>query len=298
MKRTPLFRGTATALITPFTTNGDVDEKSLKALVEYQIRSGVEALIPTGTTGESATMSDDEQARVISVVVAQARGRVRVIAGAGSNSTAKAAALARRAIQEGAEGVLSVAPYYNKPSQEGFFRHYAAIALAVDAPVIVYNVPGRTASNIEAETTLRIAAEIPTIAGIKEASGNFGQIMQILRHRPKGFGVWSGDDAITLPLIALGADGVVSVVSNEAPKMFSDMVRFCLKGKFEHAAKLHNKLLDLMNFNFVEANPIPVKAALALMGKIEERYRLPLVPLTDKHRPRLKTILDELGLID
>ncbi len=298
MKRTPLFRGTATALITPFTTNGDVDEKSLKALVEYQIRSGVEAIIPTGTTGESATMSDDEQARVISLVAAQARGRVRVIAGAGSNSTAKAAALARRAIQEGAEGVLSVAPYYNKPSQEGFFRHYAAIALAVDAPLIVYNVPGRTASNIEAETTLRIAAEIPTIAGIKEASGNFGQIMQILRHRPKGFGVWSGDDAITLPLIALGADGVVSVVSNEAPKMFSDMVRFCLKGKFEHAAKLHNKLLDLMNFNFVEANPIPVKAALALMGKIEERYRLPLVPLTDKHRPRLKTILDELGLID
>ncbi len=298
MKRTPLFRGTATALITPFTTNGDVDEKSLKALVEYQIRSGVEAIIPTGTTGESATMSDDEQARVISLVAAQARGRVRVIAGAGSNSTAKAAALARRAIQEGAEGVLSVAPYYNKPSQEGFFRHYAAIALAVDAPLIVYNVPGRTASNIEAETTLRIAAEIPTIAGIKEASGNFGQIMQILRHRPKGFGVWSGDDAITLPLIALGADGVVSVVSNEAPKMFSDMVRFCLKGRFEHAAKLHNKLLDLMNFNFVEANPIPVKAALALMGKIEERYRLPLVPLSDKHRPRLKTILDELGLID
>jgi 4-hydroxy-tetrahydrodipicolinate synthase len=223
---------------------------------------------------------------------------VKVIAGAGSNSTTKALALAKKMIGAGAHGVLSVAPYYNKPTQEGFYQHYAAIAEATDSPIIVYNVPGRTASNIEAETTLRIAEEIPNVVGIKEASGNLGQIMEILRNRPAGFGVWSGDDAITLPMVALGADGVVSVVSNEVPGMFSQMVRLCLKGKFEKATALHNRLLPLMNFNFVESNPIPVKAALAMMGMIEERYRLPLVPLSDKHRPKLKQILEELDLLN
>jgi 4-hydroxy-tetrahydrodipicolinate synthase len=221
-----------------------------------------------------------------------------VIAGAGSNSTKKAIALAHRVLSAGADGVLSVAPYYNKPTQEGYVQHYAAIASEAEGPVVVYNVPGRTASNIEASTTLRMAEEIPTIAGIKEASGNFGQIMEILRHRPAGFGVWSGDDAFTLPLIALGADGVVSVVSNEIPKEFSEMVRLCLKGKFEQAAGIHNRFLDLMNFNFVESNPIPVKAALAMMGMIGERYRLPMVPLSAKHRPQLKKLLHELGLLN
>ncbi len=296
MRKKILFRGTGTALVTPFKSNGFIDEKALRKLVSYQIDGGVEALLPTGTTGESVTLTDDEQARVVEVVADQAEGRVPIFAGAGSNSTQKAIALARRVLKAGADGVLSVGPYYNKPTQEGYFRHYGAIAGSIDAPIIVYNVPGRTASNIEAETILRIAEEIPNVAGVKEASGSFGQIMEILRHRPKHFGVWSGDDAITLPLVALGADGVVSVVANEAPKMFSDMVRFSLHGKFDHAVKLHNRLLDLMNFNFIESNPIPVKAALAAMGMIEEQYRLPMVPLSERHRPKLKRILKELGL--
>ncbi len=297
MKKKILFRGTGTALITPFNDSGGVDEKTLRKFVEFQIKNGVEALLPTGTTGESVTLNDDEQARVVAIVADQTQGRVPVIAGAGSNATKKAIVLAKQVIAAGADGILSVGPYYNKPTQEGYYQHYAAIAFAVDAPIIVYNVPGRTASNIEAETTLRMAEEISNIAGVKEASGNFGQIMEILKFRPKGFGVWSGDDAITLPLIALGADGVVSVVSNEVPKQFSTMVRLCLKGKFDQAVQLHNKLLDLMNINFIESNPIPVKAALAMMGMIKERYRLPMVPLSTKHRPQLKKILTKLRLL-
>ncbi len=298
MKRKILFRGTGTALITPFRHNGAVDEVALRDLVDFQIGGGVEALLPTGTTGESVTLGKEEQQFVVETIIDQAKGRLKIIAGAGSNSTSKALTLAKKMIEAGAEGILSVAPYYNKPTQKGFYQHYAAIAEATDAPIIMYNVPGRTASNIEAETTLRIAEEIPNVVGIKEASGNLGQIMEILRNRPDGFGVWSGDDAITLPLVALGADGVVSVVSNEVPKIFSHMVRLCLKQKFEKATLLHNKLLPLMNFNFVESNPIPVKAALAMMGMIEERYRLPLVPLSEKHRPKLKQILEELELLD
>jgi 4-hydroxy-tetrahydrodipicolinate synthase len=283
--------------VTPFDSRGQIDQKTLRKLVEFQIRNGVEALLPTGTTGESVTLTDVEQARVVEIVVDQARGRVPVIAGAGSNSTSKAIAMARTMIAVGADGILSVGPYYNKPTQEGYFRHFASIASAVDAPIVVYNVPGRTASNIEAATTLRLAKEIPSIGGVKEASGNLVQIMEILRGRPKGFGVWSGDDAITLPLLALGADGVVSVVSNEVPKQFSAMVRLGLKGKFSQATALHNKLLDLMNFNFVESNPIPVKAALARMSMIQERYRLPMVPLSKQHHGRLANILKDLRLI-
>jgi 4-hydroxy-tetrahydrodipicolinate synthase len=297
VKRKLLFRGTGTALVTPFRANGAIDETALRKLVAFQIRGGVEALLPTGTTGESVTLTDDEQARVVAIVAEEADGRVPVIAGAGSNSTAKAISLANRMLIAGADGILSVGPYYNKPTQEGYFRHYEAIAEGVDAPVIVYNVPGRTASNIEADTTLRIAEELPSIAGIKEASGNFDQVMKILKNRPAGFGVWSGDDAVTLPFVALGADGVVSVVSNEVPSKFSSMVRFCLKGKFDKARALHNALLDLMNVNFVESNPIPVKAALSMMGMIGEHYRLPLVPLSDRHRPRLKAILTRLKLV-
>lgn len=297
MKRSLLFRGTGTALITPFTNQNEVDEHAIKKLVDYQIRGGVEALLPTGTTGESVTLSDEEQANVVAIVVKQVRGQIKVIAGAGSNSTAKAIILAKQMLAEGAGGILSVAPYYNKPTQEGFYQHYAAIASEIDAPIVMYNVPGRTSSNIEAATTLRLANEFPNIVGIKEASGNFGQIMEILRSRPNDFGVWSGDDAITLPLMALGADGVVSVVSNEIPKRFSTMVRLCLKGNFAQATKIHNQLLDLMNFNFIESSPIPVKAVLAAMGMIKEKYRLPLVPLNDRHRPMMKSILKELRLI-
>ncbi len=297
MKREILFKGTGTALVTPFKTNGTIDEKALRNLVEFQIKNGVEAIIPTGTTGESATLNEAEQIDIIRIVADTARKRVKIVAGAGSNDTSKAIKLSNLAFQAGANAILSVGPYYNKPTQEGFFRHYQVIAEETGVPIVVYNVPGRTGSNIEAETILRIAEKIPNVIGVKEASGNFTQIMEILRNRPKGFAVWSGDDAITLPLVSLGADGVISVVANEVPKMFSRMTRLAINGKFNEAAKLHNKLLPLMNFNFIESNPIPVKSALAMMGKIEEAYRLPLVPLSDKHRPKLEKILKELQLI-
>lgn len=297
MKTKLVFRGTGTALVTPFDAKGKIDEPALRRLVDFQIRGGVEALLPTGTTGESVTLTELEQANVVEIVADQTNGRVPVIAGAGSNSTSKAITLSKMMIAAGADGILSVGPYYNKPTQEGYFRHFAAIASAISKPIIVYNVPGRTASNIEAETTLRMGEEIPHVVGIKEASANFTQIMEILRHRPKPFGVWSGDDAITLPLLALGADGVVSVVSNEIPRMFSTMVRLCLKGSFAEATTLHNKMLDLMNFNFIESNPIPVKAALAMMGLIKENFRLPMVPLSERHRPRLKKLLAALKLL-
>lgn len=297
MKRKILFRGTGTALITPFTTGGSVDEKALRRLVRFQIQNGVEAIIPVGTTGEGATLSDAEQDSVIRIVVEEAKQKVKIIAGAGANDTSKVITLANRAVDAGADAVLCVTPYYNKPTQEGLYRHYAVIAESVDAPIVVYNVPGRTACNIEAETVLSLAEEIPNIVGIKEASGNFSQIMEILKNRPKGFGVWSGDDSITLPLISLGADGVISVVSNEVPRMFSNLVRLALKGKFSEALKIQYHLLPLMNFNFIESSPIPVKAVMAAMGLIEEAYRLPLVPLSDKHCAKLQTILKELKLI-
>jgi 4-hydroxy-tetrahydrodipicolinate synthase len=297
MKRMLLFRGTGTALVTPFSASGGIDEKALRRHVDFQISGGVEALLPTGTTGESVTLSEEEQARVISIVVEQARGRVPVIAGAGSNSTHKSVALARRAAAEGADGVLCVGPYYNKPTQAGYRAHFGAIAGAVDVPVIAYNVPGRTSGNIEAATILRMAEEIPTLAGVKEASGNLSQIMEILKHRPAGFGVWSGDDAVTVPLVFLGADGVISVVSNEAPAQFSKMVRLALAGKQTQAVKLHYKLLDLMNINFVESSPIPVKAALAMMGRIREVYRLPLVPIGAANRAKLRRVLKAAGVL-
>jgi 4-hydroxy-tetrahydrodipicolinate synthase len=295
-KNSMLFRGTGTALVTPFNSRGDVDENALRRLVNAQIAGGVEALLPAGTTGESVTLDEDEHVRVVEIVVEQTRGRVPVIAGAGSNSTRKTISLCKRILSAGADGVLIVAPYYNKPTQEGLFQHYEAISDAIDAPMIVYNVPGRTSCNIEAATTLRIAG-LPNVAGIKEASGNIGQVMEILRDRPRGFALWAGDDAVALPYAALGADGVVSVVSNEVPREFSRMVRLGLAGDFAAARKLHYRLLPLMNINFIESNPIPVKAALGMMGMIEEEYRLPLVPLTNAHRPKLKAVLRDLGLV-
>lgn len=297
MKRKLLFKGTATALVTPFKKDGAVDEHALRELVEFQIKGKVEALVPVGSTGEGATLSETEQAFVIETVVDQANGRVPIIGGASSNSTAKAMALAKQVKERGADAVLTVAPFYNKPTQDGIFQHVSAIADAVDIPIVIYNVPGRTASNIDAKTALKLAEEIPHIAGVKEASANFGQIMEIIQHRPAGFGVWSGDDNLTLPLVALGADGIVSVVANEVPKMFSDMVRAALRGKWEKARELHYKLLHLMNVNFVESNPIPVKAALNMMGMIENQLRLPLVPLSETNRPKVEEVLQELGLI-
>ncbi|HTR98747.1 MAG TPA: 4-hydroxy-tetrahydrodipicolinate synthase [Bacteroidota bacterium] len=296
-RRTLLFRGTGTALVTPFRKDGGVVEVVLRVLVDRLIKAGVVALVPVGSTGEGATLNEEEQAHVIESVVEQAHGRVPVIAGASSNATVRAVALAKEAKHRGADAILTVAPFYNKPTQEGLYQHFSAIADAVEMPIVVYNVPGRTASNIEAATQLRLAEEIPYIAGVKEASGNLAQIMEVLHHRPAGFGVWSGDDNLTLPLVALGADGIISVVSNEVPKEFGDMVRAALKGKYEKARELHFRLLHLMNVNFVESNPIPVKAAMAKMDLLEEVYRLPLTPLSDASRAKLEKTLKQLRLV-
>lgn len=292
-----LFRGTGVALITPFKKDGSIDEQRLRELVEFQISNGTEAILPAGTTGESATLSHSEHHQVMEIVLEQADHRVPVIVGAGSNSTREAISLTVHAKSIGADGVLSVAPYYNKPTQEGFYQHYAAIAETVDIPIIVYNVPGRTGSNINSETTLRMAEEIPNIVAVKEASGNISQIMEILRCKREDFAVYSGDDQIAFIVVSLGGDGIISVIANQIPRMFGDMVRYCLAGDLENARRLHYKLLPLMNANFIESNPIPVKASLAMMGMIEEVYRLPLVSPTDSTRAKLKKILSELELI-
>jgi 4-hydroxy-tetrahydrodipicolinate synthase len=253
-------------------------------------------ILPCGTTGEGATLSWQETDRVTQIVIEQSRDRVPIIVGAGSNSTAEAIEGTKNARRLGADGVLSVGPYYNKPTQQGFYEHFKAIAEAENIPIVVYNVPGRTASNIEAKTMLRLA-EIPNIVAVKEASGNLGQIMDILRERPATFRVLSGDDALTLSVIALGGDGVVSVVSNEAPRMMSDTVNAALQGDFAKARDLHYRLLPLMNINFIESNPIPVKAALAMMGLIEENYRLPMVRMSPGNREKLAKVVEEVGLL-
>lgn len=291
-------RGCATALVTPFTADGSVDEKRLRDLIEYQIAGGVRVLVPCGTTGESVTMNDEENKLVIRTTVELARGRAKVIAGTGSNSTAVTIERSKGARQIGVDAVLTVAPYYNKPTQEGLYAHFRAIAEAVDGlPVVIYNVPGRTSSNIAAETTLRLARDVENIVAVKEASGNLSQIMEILRGRPENFRVISGDDALTLALIALGAEGLISVASNEAPALMSQLNDLALAGKWDEARKLHYRLLPLMEVNFIESSPGPVKAAMAMMGLLEENLRLPLVPVQEKTRMRLREVLDELGLL-
>lgn len=290
------FCGTTVALITPFKKDLSVDEERLRRLVDWHVAQGTDVILACGTTGESATLSHGEHRRVIDVIIEQAAGRVPVLAGAGSNSTDEAISLTEYAAQAGADGILSVGPYYNKPTQRGFYEHYKAIAQVTDLPIILYNVPGRTGSNITAETTLQLA-EIPNIIGIKEASGNLSQIMDILRRRPKDFLVLSGDDAITLPLLALGADGIVSVVANEAPALLKEMVVAAKRNDWEAARALHFKLLPLMEFNFCESNPIPVKAACAMMGLVEDVLRLPLVPMTDANREKMRKILQQVGLV-
>src|ERR1041385_4885765 len=291
-------RGCATALVTPFTSEGSIDEERMRALVDRQINGGVKLLVPCGATGESATMTEDEDARVIGITIEVARGRAKVIAGAGSNSTASAIDYSKRARDAGADAVLQVAPWYNKPTQEGLYAHFRAIAEAVpDTPVMLYNVPGRTSSNIAAQTTLRLARDCENVVAVKEASGNLPQIMEILRERPAGFSVLSGDDAVTLPLIALGAEGIVSVASNEIPDLMSRMTNLALEGKWDEARELHYRLLPLMEINFIDSSPGPVKAAMAMMGLLDENFRLPLVPITESSRTRLREVLSELGLL-
>ncbi len=297
MAKAKRFQGTGTAIVTPFKKDGSLDERKLRKFVDFQIKGGVEALIPVGTTGEGPTLSHTEHQRVFEIVAEQADGRVRIFGGTGSNSTEKVIEQTKMAKKIGLDAALIVGPYYNKPTQEGYYQHYRAVAEAVDIPIIVYNVPGRTGGNIEAATMIRMAEEIPNIIAVKEASGNIGQIMEIARNRPPRLSLLSGDDAITLPLMAVGGDGCISVVANETPREFSDMVRACLKNDWDNARKLHEKLLPLMNGNFIESNPIPVKAALAMMGMIEEVYRLPLVKISDKNREKLTKILEELKLV-
>ena len=291
-------RGCATALVTPFTADGSVEEKRLRELIEYQIAGNVRVLVPCGTTGESVTMTEDENKLVIRTTVEVARGRAKVIAGTGSNSTAVTIQRSKAARGLGVDGVLTVAPYYNKPTQDGLYAHFRAIAEAVEGlPVVIYNVPGRTSSNIAAETTLRLARDVENIVAVKEASGNLSQIMEILRSRPEGFRVISGDDSLTLALIALGGEGLISVASNEAPALMSQLNDLALAGNWDDARKLHYRLLPLMEANFIESSPGPVKAAMALMGLLEENLRLPLVPVQEKTRTRLREVLDELGLL-
>jgi 4-hydroxy-tetrahydrodipicolinate synthase len=291
-------RGCATALVTPFKKDGSVDEECFRRLVERQIKGGIKLLVPCGTTGESVTMSEAERLSVIRATVEVAkRHRAHVIAGTGSNNTALTIDFTRKARQAGADAALVVAPYYNKPTQEGMFAHFSEIAKSVKGfPLMMYNVPGRTSSNISAATTLRLAEKHENIVATKEASGNLSQIMEILKNRPRNFRVFSGDDAVTLPLISLGADGLVSVVSNELPKETSRMVENALKGAYTAARKIHYKILPLMEANFIESSPAPCKFVMKEMGLLEENLRLPLVPITHGAREKLKESMRTSGI--
>lgn len=290
-------RGCGTALVTPFHKDGSIDEECFKSLVERQIKNGVKILIPCGTTGESVTMDEAERLRVIEMTVEVAHKlNAKVVAGTGSNNTAATIDFTRKAGELGADAALIVAPYYNKPTQEGLFAHFAEIAKSVrEFPVMLYNVPGRTCSNISGETTLKLAGAFENIVATKEASVNFSQIMEIIQKRPKNFAVFSGDDATTLPLIAVGADGLVSVVSNELPKETAQMVEKALDGAWTSARKIHYKILALAEANFIEASPAPCKFVMKEMDLLEENLRLPLVPVTEPTRKKLSEILKELN---
>jgi 4-hydroxy-tetrahydrodipicolinate synthase len=289
-------RGCGTALVTPFKADGSLDEKALLKVVDFQMEGGVDFLVPCGSTGESASLSPDEHARVVELVIGRVKGKVPVLAGAGGNNTPKVAEAAARMEALGADAVLSVTPYYNRPNQEGLFQHFQAVARAVRIPVIVYNVPVRTGTNLLPATLKRLAA-IPNIYGVKEASGNIAQLTEIAMTCPDSFRLISGDDANTLPIIALGGTGLISVVSNEMPGETARFTHLCLEGKWKEAAQLQRLLFRLMQLNFIDTSPIPVKAALARMGLIEEHVRLPLVPLSEPHKEKLFSALAELGLI-
>ena len=293
-----LLKGCGTALVTPFTPDGRrLDESAFRNLLRYQIEGGVHFLVPCGTTGESPTLTHDELLRVVEMTVQEAKpARVPVYAGAGGNNTAHIIELALEYEKLGVDGILSVSPYYNKPTQEGLYQHYLAIAKAVPLPIIVYNVPPRTASNVEPATLLRLA-QIENIVAVKEASGNISQMAEIAATMPDGFALLSGDDSVTLPLMALGGVGVISVVSNEAPGDMAKLVNAALRGDYVEARRRQKKLLPLMQANFIVSSPIPVKAALAMMGLIEESYRLPLVPMRPENKAKLRAILEQSDVL-
>jgi 4-hydroxy-tetrahydrodipicolinate synthase len=298
-----LFRGTGTALSTPFNPDSSIDFDSFGRLIDTQLANGVEALIPCGSTGESATMNHDEKLEVIRFTIDRVRAfdgpKPLVIAGTGSNVTLDTIGLTEEAAKLGADGALVVSPYYNKPSQRGLIEHFSRIAAAVpDLPLVLYNVPARTASNMAAETTVELAHRFPNIVAIKEASGDLDQCSTIIRDAPEGFLLYSGEDSITLPLLAIGAQGVIAVVSNQVPRQFGDMVRFALQGDYASARAIHLKLFELMRLNFVESNPVPVKEALQMMGVFTSAtFRAPLVPLAEENRVKLRAGLVRLGLV-
>ncbi len=294
-----MFTGCGTALVTPFRSDLSLDEAGLRKLVERQIGAGIDFLVPCGTTGESPTLSGEEHLRVVEITVetAKAGGRkVPVLAGAGGYNTRDVIELAREVEARGADGILSVTPYYNKPTQEGLYQHYKALAAATRLPVVIYSVQGRTGVNVEVATLERLSA-LPNIAGVKEASGSVTQIGRVIRQLPESFLVLSGDDSITLPVMALGGHGIISVVSNEAPAMMTNLARLCAAGRFAEARTLHERHLDLMDVNFVESNPGPVKAAMALMGLLELHYRLPMVAPKPENLAKIETVLRNLNMI-
>ena len=290
-------RGCGTALVTPFRRDGSLDEAALRRLVQFQLREGIDFLVPCGTTGENPTLEHDEYLRVIQITLEEANGKVPVIAGVGGNNTKKVIENTRDVRALGVQGVLAVAPYYNKPTQEGLYQHFKAIAESADLPVVLYNVPSRTASNIEPATVARLS-KIPNIAAIKEASGSIVQQMEVLNSVVPGFAVLSGDDAFMFPLMALGGKGVICTSSNQIPAPMTKLTHLLLESKYDEARKLHFQLLPLMQANFIETNPIPVKAGLAMMGMIEEVYRLPLVPMRPENRAKLEKVMAAQGLLE
>jgi 4-hydroxy-tetrahydrodipicolinate synthase len=289
------FTGCGTALVTPFKRDGSLDDAGVSRLARRQVDAGIHFLVPCGTTGECPTLTDDEQVRVVELVVAEAAGKVPVLAGAGGYNTQEVIHAAKRMRAAGADGILSVTPYYNKPTPEGLFQHYRAIADAVDLPIVVYNVPGRTGCNVDPATLVRLAT-IPSVIGVKEASGNVTQMCEICATVPHDFIVLSGDDALTLPLMAIGGRGIVSVASNEIPSEMSRLVELAERGDFAEARALHQRLFPLMQINFIESNPIPVKSAMASLGLLEEVYRLPMVPPRPASKQRIDAVLQSLGM--
>ena len=291
-----MFTGCGTALVTPFRKDLSLDEATMRRLVQRQIRAGIDFLVPCGTTGESPTLTRAEHLRVIEITLEEAKGKVPVVGGAGGYNTAEVIELARELQHMGVDGILSVTPYYNKATQEGLYQHYKAIAEAVPLPIIVYNVQGRTGVNVETATLKRLA-EIGNIVGVKEASGNIGQMASVCHNMPERFDVLSGDDAVTIPLIALGGRGLISVASNEIPAEMTKLVQLALAGDFAGARVLQRAWLPLMEVNFVESNPIPVKAAMAMMGLLEPVYRLPMVPPLPQNQTGIEAVLKSVGLL-
>jgi 4-hydroxy-tetrahydrodipicolinate synthase len=291
-----MFTGCGTALVTPFRRDLSLDEATLRKLVRRQIEAGINFLVPCGTTGESPTLSRAEHLRVVEITLEEANGKVPVVGGAGGYDTREVIELARELERMGTNGILSVTPYYNKPTQEGLYQHYKAIASSVHLPIIVYSVQGRTGVNVEPATLARLA-QIENIVAVKEASGNIAQVANVLQEVPPEFTVLSGDDAVTIPVMALGGRGIVSVVSNEIPAEMTQLAQACLRGDFEEARRIQRKYLPLMNVNFVESNPIPVKAAMGMMGLLEPVYRLPLVPPAPANRDKIEKVLDSIGLM-